>query len=688
MNAKKGKIGVSGENIFPIIKQFLYSDNEIFLREVVSNAVDATNKLKVLAGKGEFKGELGDLTIWVKLDKKNRTITVSDRGIGMTEEEVNKYINEIAFSSAEEFLEKYKDNAANLIGHFGLGFYSSFMVSEKVEIYTKSYKDNAPAVHWECDGSPAYKMEITDKKESRGTDIIMHIDKENEEYLDETRIEELLKKYCRFMPVSIAFGYEKEWKDGKEIETDKPHIINNVEPIWTKNPSELKDEDYLKFYKELYPTNEEPLFWIHLNVDYPFNLTGVLYFPKIRNNIEIQKNKIYLYSNQVFVTDSVENIVPEFLTLLHGIIDSPDIPLNVSRSYLQADANVKKISSHITKKVADKLLEIFKKDRKTFEEKWDDLKLFIYYGMITNDKFYEKAIKFVLFKNTENKHFTLEEYKELIKSTQKDKNGNLVFIYTTNKDEQYNFISDAKQKGYDILVLDGQLDIHFINHLEQKESSIKFVRVDADIADNLIDKDDTKEAKLDEPEKDELIQIFKAPVEEESKAFYLVSFIEGKEDELPVKLVQPEFFRRMKDMAKMTGGTTMYGEVPDSYTLVININHPLIKKVIEDKGKTIKQKIDELDKNKEELQKQYDKLKEKHKDKEEKDIPKDDKEKMDNLDKEIVKVRTEKEKILKDFAKNHKVVNELLDLALLAQGMLKGEKLSNFIKRSVDLIKE
>ena len=684
VKTKKGKIGVTGENIFPIIKQFLYSDNEIFLRELVSNAVDATQKLKVLANKGEFKGELGDLTIWIKVDKKNKTLTVSDRGIGMTQEEVDKYINEIAFSSAEEFLSKYKDSAANLIGHFGLGFYSAFMVSDKVEILTKSYKEDAPAVHWECDGSPEYKMEPAEKKE-RGTDIILHIDKENEEYLDENRIEELLKKYCRFMPVPIAFGYEKEWKDGKEVVTDKPHIINNVEPIWTKKPSELKDDDYLNFYKELYPLNEDPLFWIHLNVDYPFNLTGVLYFPKIRSNIEIQKNKIQLYSNQVFVTDSVENIVPDFLTLLHGVIDSPDIPLNVSRSYLQADNNVKKISSYITKKVADKLQEIFNKDRKKFEEKWDDLKMFIYYGMLTDEKFYEKALKFVLFKNVDDKYFTFDEYKELIKENQKDKNGSLVFIYATDKDEQFTFINAAKNKGYDVLLLDGQLDVHFINHLETKESGIRFVRVDSDTVDNLIDKDENKEADLNENEKEKLITVFRTPLDEEAN-HYIVTFTKGDGKGLPVTIVQSEFFRRMKDMSKLTGGQGFYGDLPDSFTMVVDVNHRLVKKVKEDFEKTLLPEIQPVEEKLKELQSKYDELKKKYEGKEDKDIPEADKKEMDKLDKEIVKLKTEIENKVKDFAQKNNLVEEIIDFAKLSVGMLKGERLEKFIRRSLELI--
>ena len=679
MKQKEGKIGVKGENIFPIIKKFLYSDNEVFLRELISNAVDATLKLKILANKGEFKGELGDLTIWVKIDKKNKTLIVSDRGIGMTYDEVEKYISEIAFSSAEEFVAKYKDSASNLIGHFGLGFYSSFMVADKVEIVTKSFK-NEDAVHWECDGSPNFKMSKADKKD-RGTDVILHIDKENEEYLDEEKIKELLKKYCRFMPIPIAFGYEKEWKDGKEIVTDKPYIINYFEPIWTKNPTKLKDEDYLNFYKELYPINEEPLFWIHLNVDYPFTLTGVLYFPKIRSNIEIQKNKIQLYSNQVFVTDSVENIVPDFLTLLHGVIDSPDIPLNVSRSYLQADKNVKKISSYITKKVADKLYEIFNKDRKKFESKWDDLKLFIFYGMISDEKFYEKALKFILFKNTEDKFFTIEEYKKLIKDTQKDKNDNYVFIYATNKEEQFSYIDAAKAKGYDVLLMEGQLDVHFINHLEQKETGIKFIRVDADIVDNLIDKSEDKEAKLDEKEKEYLVELFRTAVEDEN-AHFLVTFVNDKEDALPVTIVQSEFFRRMKDMAKVTGEQGVYGELPNSYTMVINLNNRLIKDVKKNFEEKLLSEVTSIEKDVEKLKKELDEL-----NKKKETLSEEEKKKRDELEKNIESKNNEIKNKIKRFGKDNKIIAEVTDLALLSLGLLKGERLTKFIKRSVEMIK-
>ena len=679
MKQKEGKIGVKGENIFPIIKKFLYSDNEVFLRELISNAVDATLKLKILANKGEFKGELEDLTIWVKIDKKNKTLIVSDRGIGMTYDEVEKYISEIAFSSAEEFVAKYKDSASNLIGHFGLGFYSSFMVADKVEIVTKSFK-NEDAVHWECDGSPNFKMSKADKKD-RGTDVILHIDKENEEYLDEEKIKELLKKYCRFMPIPIAFGYEKEWKDGKEIVTDKPYIINYFEPIWTKNPTKLKDEDYLNFYKELYPINEEPLFWIHLNVDYPFTLTGVLYFPKIRSNIEIQKNKIQLYSNQVFVTDSVENIVPDFLTLLHGVIDSPDIPLNVSRSYLQADKNVKKISSYITKKVADKLYEIFNKDRKKFESKWDDLKLFIFYGMISDEKFYEKALKFILFKNTEDKFFTIEEYKKLIKDTQKDKNDNYVFIYATNKEEQFSYIDAAKAKGYDVLLMEGQLDVHFINHLEQKETGIKFIRVDADIVDNLIDKSEDKEAKLDEKEKEYLVELFRTAVEDEN-AHFLVTFVNDKEDALPVTIVQSEFFRRMKDMAKVTGEQGVYGELPNSYTMVINLNNRLIKDVKKNFEEKLLSEVTSIEKDVEKLKKELDEL-----NKKKETLSEEEKKKRDELEKNIESKNNEIKNKIKRFGKDNKIIAEVTDLALLSLGLLKGERLTKFIKRSVEMIK-
>ena len=599
-----GKIGVTTENIFPIIKKFLYSDHEIFLRELVSNAVDATQKLKTLANVGDYKGELGNQTIQIKLDKKKKTLTVSDQGVGMTEEEIDKYINQIALSSAEDFLEKYKNQANAIIGHFGLGFYSSFMVSDKVEIVTRSYQDGAKAVKWICDGTPEYKIEET-TRENRGTDIILYIDKDSKEFLEEAKIEGLLKKYCRFLPVEIAFGKEKEWKDGKEVELDKDNIINDPNPLWTRKPADLKTEDYDKFYHDLYPMAEDPLFNIHLNVDYPFNLTGILYFPKIKNNIEIQKN-----CNQVFVTDSVEGIVPEFLTLLHGVIDSPDIPLNVSRSYLQSDSNVKKISSHITKKVADRLAEIFKNDREEFEKKWDSLKLFIEYGMMTEEKFYEKAQKFTLLKNTDGKYFTLEEYNTLVKENQKDKNNTLIYLYATNKEEQFTFIDAAKAKGYDVLMMDGQLDTHFLNHLETKLKESRFTRVDADVVDKLIEKGDSKEQKLTQKQQNLLQPVFRSQLP--PKANYIVTFEGMAETDSPIVITQSEFMRRMKDMSAMGGGMSFYGEMPDSYNLVVNGNHPLVLRINDELEKKlsgelikIEEKISPLSKNKDDLDKVF-----------------------------------------------------------------------------------
>ena len=574
-----GKIGVTTENIFPIIKKFLYSDHEIFLRELISNAIDATQKLKTMASVGDYQGVLGETTIQVSVDKKKKTIKVSDSGIGMTKEELDKYLNQIAFSSANDFLDKYKDQTNAIIGHFGLGFYSSFMVSDKVEVITKSYQDGSQAVKWTCDGSPAFSIEDVDK-ETRGTDVILYIDKDSKEFLEDSRIEQLLKKYCKFLPVDIAFGKEKEWKDGKSVETGKDKIINNTKPAWTLKPADLKEEDYLKFYRELYPSGDEPLFNIHLNVDYPFKLTGILYFPKIKSNIEIQKNKIQLYSNQVFVTDSVEGIVPEFLTLLHGVLDSPDIPLNVSRSYLQSDSNVKKISSHITKKVAARLSEIFKNNREEFEKKWDNLKLFIEYGMITDEKFNEKASKFALLKNTEDKYFTFEEYENIIKENQTDKNKMLVYLYSTNKTDQYTYIDKAKNKGYDVLLLDGQLDVHLINQLETKLKDSRFVRVDSDVIDKLIQKEESRESKLSEEQKDDLKSVFDVRVK--SKGTFNVVFETLDENESPVIITQSEFMRRMKEMSQMGGGMNFYGELPDSYNLVVNPNHKLVIKISED----------------------------------------------------------------------------------------------------------
>ncbi len=684
---QKGTINVTTENIFPIIKKFLYSDHEIFLRELISNAVDATQKLKTLARTEQYKGELGDLTIRVSVDKKKKTITISDKGLGMTAEEIDKYINQIAFSSAEEFLEKYKDKAEAIIGHFGLGFYSAFMVSEKVEIRTKSYQEGAQAVRWECDGSPEYIIEEIEKDEV-GTDIILHIDKENKDFLEKSKIDELLKKYCRFLPIPIAFGKKTEWKDGKEVETDEDNIINNTEPAWTKKPSELKDEDYKEFYRELYPmTMEEPLFNIHLNVDYPFNLTGILYFPKIKTNFEIQKNKIQLYSNQVFVTDSVEGIVPEFLTLLHGVLDSPDIPLNVSRSYLQSDANVKKISSHITKKVADRLNEIFKKDRDDFEKKWADLKLFVEYGMLSEPKFYDKAIKFALFQNVEDKYFTWEEYKKLIEGNQTDKNKNIIVLYTSDKDAQYTFIESAKAKGYDVLVMDSQIDPHFINHLETKLENVKFSRVDADVIDKLIEKDEKKESKLTAEQQTELTSVFRSQLP--SEGTYIVMFEPMGENDNPVMITQNEFMRRMKDMSQLGGGGMgFYGDLPDSYNLVVNSNHLLIENIakdvdekLQDELAAVKKEINEAEAEKIALEK----LKE---GKKEEEIPQEEKDKANELDKKLEELNKKKETLLENYGKENKLVKQLIDLALLANNMLKGPALDKFVKRSVELIEK
>ena len=605
-----GKIGVTTENIFPIIKKFLYSDHEIFLRELISNAVDATQKLRTLASAGEFKGETGDMKIRVSVDKKKKTITVSDQGIGMTKDELDKYLNQIAFSSANEFLDKYKDQINNIIGHFGLGFYSSFMVSDKVEVITKSYMEGAQPVKWTCDGSPEYTIEETEK-DTIGTDVILHIDKESKEFLEEDKIEQLLKKYCKFLPVEIAFGKETEWKDGKYVETGKDKIINNTKPAWTQKPAELKDEDYMKFYRELYPAGDDPLFYIHLNVDYPFKLTGILYFPKIKSNIEIQKNKIQLYSNQVFVTDSVEGIVPEFLTLLHGVLDSPDIPLNVSRSYLQSDSNVKKISSHITKKVADRLNDIFKNNREEFEKKWDNLKLFIEYGMMTEEKFYEKAAKFALVKNTDDKYFTLEEYEKLIKENQTDKNKTLIYLYSTNKTDQYSYIEKAKNKGYDVLNLDGQLDVHLINQLESKLKDTRFVRVDSDVVDKLIQKEDPRKSKLTQEEQEDLKSVF--TVKAKTKDMYNVVFETLDENEAPVIITQSEFMRRMKEMSAMGGGMNFYGELPDSYNLVLNANHSLIVKTSEDLKAKTGDKLRENDTERKRLKEEIDFMENEHK---------------------------------------------------------------------------
>lgn len=679
----KGNIGVTSENIFPIIKKFLYSDHEIFLRELVSNAVDATQKLKTLASVGEFKGEMGDLTVRVKFD--DSTITISDRGIGMTAEEIDKYINQIAFSGAEEFVKKYKNDAAAIIGHFGLGFYSSFMVSKKVEIVTKSYKEGAVAMKWSCDGTPEYTMEETDKAD-RGTDIILYIDDENKDFLNKEKINGLLTKYCRFLPVEIAFGKKQEWKDGKYVDTDQDNIINDTKPAWVRKPSELKDEDYKKFYQDLYPMSEEPLFWIHLNVDYPFNLTGILYFPRIKSNLDLHRNKIQLYCNQVFVTDSVEGIVPEFLTLLHGVLDSPDIPLNVSRSYLQSDQNVKKISSHITKKVADRLEEIFKTDRAQFEEKWDSLKLFIQYGMLTDEKFYDRAVKFTLVKDVEGKYFTLEEYKNLIKDNQTDKDGNLIYLYTTNKDEQYSYIQAAKDKGYSVLEMNGQLDVHAIGQLEQKFEKSRFTRVDGDTIDNLIRKADANQVALDEEQKNALREVFKSQLPKVEKAEFYVTFEALGEAANPVILTQSEYMRRMREMSAMQPGMSFYGEMPDSFNFVLNTDHALVKKVLADEETACAESLKPILADIKGWEARQADLRESQSKKKEEEITAEEKEDMTNTNHKLDELRGQRDQILADYAKSNNLVSQLIDLALLGNGMLKGEALSRFIKRSVEMI--
>jgi molecular chaperone HtpG len=680
----KGKIGVTTENIFPIIKKFLYSDHEIFLREIVSNAIDATKKLKTLSSLGEFKGDTGDLSIKISLDKKKKTLTVSDNGIGMTEEEIEKYINQIAFSGAEEFLKKYKDKT-NIIGHFGLGFYSSFMVADEVEIITKSYKDGVPSVHWTCDGSPEYTTEEADRTE-HGTDIILHISDDNEEFLSEDRIKSLLNKYCKFLPVPIIFGKEQEWKDGKYIDTDKDLVINDTNPLWTRTPSDLKDEDYMEFYRDLYPAIEDPLFYIHLNVDYPFNLTGVLYFPKIKSNIDFHKNKIQLYSNQVFVTDSVEGIVPDFLTLLHGVLDSPDIPLNVSRSYLQSDANVKKISSHITKKVADRLQDIFKNDRPKFESKWDDLKLFIEYGMVTDEKFFERAEKFYLFKNTDNKYFTFDEYKKLIEPEQKDKNKNLVYLYASDVKTQYSFINAAKAKGYDVLLLDGQLDAHFINKLEESWKNSRFVRVDADVIEKLIEKDVVRESKLTNSQTELLRPVFEAS-SPEGEERYFVTFEALGENDAPVTITQSEFMRRMKDMSAIGGGGySFYGQMGDMLNVVINTNHPLVLSINSKLENDLAGEIKPIEENIAQIQTSLDELNAQKKDKKDEELPQSLKDEMTETEKSLDEAKKQKENILTDYGKQNKLAKQLFDLALLANNRLTGEELDKFVKRSIELI--
>jgi len=682
----KGNIGVTSDNIFPVIKKFLYSDHEIFLRELVSNAVDATQKLKTLASVGEFKGELGDLKVYISVDKKKGTLTVSDRGVGMTGEEIEKYINQIAFSGAEEFVEKYKNDAQAIIGHFGLGFYSSFMVSKKVEIFTQSYKEEFVAQHWSCKGDPEYTLEDTIKAD-RGTNIVLHIDDENKEFLEDSKITELLTKYCKFLPVEIVFGKKKEWKEGKEVETEEDNVINNTTPAWTKKPTDLKDEDYAQFYRDLFPFSEDPLFHIHLNVDYPFNLTGILYFPKIKNNIELQRNKIQLYCNQVFVTDHVENIVPDYLTLLHGVIDSPDIPLNVSRSYLQSDSNVKKISGHITKKVADRLAEIFRLDREQFEDKWDNLKIFIQYGMLSDEKFYEKAEKFALLKNVDGQYFTFEEYKDLVKENQQDKNKDLIYLYTTNKEEQYSYIQHAKEKGYDVLIMDGQLDVHVVSQLEQKFEKTRFVRVDSDTVEKLIQKEEVAQVSLTDKQKDELITIFKSQLPAMEKVEFIVSFEQLSETANPVFVTQNEFMRRMKEMSAMQGGMmSFYGEMPNSYNLVVNTGHPLVNQILSDEETSVKENITPVYEELSVVEEKQKALKDSHKDKKADEIPTEEKTELDMLNDQISLLKEKKDDILKEYALGNKQVRQLIDLALLANNMLKGEALANFVKRSVELM--
>jgi len=684
---QKGNIGVTTENIFPVIKKFLYSDHEIFLRELVSNAVDATQKLKTLKERGDFKGELGNLAVKVQVDKENGTLTISDNGIGMTEEEIDKYINQIAFSGVTDFLDKYKDNANAIIGHFGLGFYSAFMVSKKVEIITKSYKDDAKAVKWSCDGSPAYEIEDTEKAE-RGTDIVLHIDDDAKEFLETSKIESLLNKYCKFMAVPVVFGKKTEWKDGKQQETDEDNVINAVEPLWTKAPSSLKDEDYKSFYHTLYPMSDEPLFWIHLNVDYPFNLTGILYFPKIKSNIELQRNKIQLYSNQVFVTDQVDGIVPEFLTLLHGVIDSPDIPLNVSRSYLQSDANVKKISTYITKKVADRLAGIFKEDRKGYEEKWNDMKIFIEYGMLSQEDFYDKAKDFSLFTDVEEKNFTYEEYRTLIKDNQTDKDGTLIYLYATNKEDQYTYIEAAKQKGYSVLLFDGQLDVPMINLLEQKLEKCRFTRVDADIADRLIAKENQKESDVVGSDKDCLTYVFKSQMPAIDKTEFVVDVQALGEEGAPLMITQNEFMRRMKDMSQFQSGMGFYSQFPDSYTLVLNTDHSLIKDVLkstqEATANDLKPVLSEIkgqEARLQVLQQQQDKKKPE-------EVTSEEKADLEATRKAIADEQKKRDDIVATYAKDNNVVHQLIDLALLQNGMLKGAALDSFLKRSIEMIKK
>ena len=683
---QKGNIGVTTENIFPVIKKFLYSDHEIFLREMISNAVDATQKLKTLTERGDFKGELGDLTIRVKIDTEKGTLTISDRGIGMTAEEIDKYINHIAFSGVNDFLEKYKDNANAIIGHFGLGFYSSFMVSKKVEIITRSYRDDAHGVKWSCDGSPEFEIDDVEKAD-RGTDIILYIDDDCKEFLEKQKIESLLNKYCKFMAIPVAFGKKTEWKDGKNVETDEDNIINDTEPLWTKTPSTLKDEDYKSFYRKLYPMQDDPLFWIHLNVDFPFTLTGILYFPRIKSNIDLQRNKIQLFSNQVFVTDQVEGIVPEFLTLLHGVIDSPDVPLNVSRSYLQSDANVKKISSYITKKVADRLNSIFKDDRKDYESKWDDLKIFIHYGMLTQEDFYDRAKEFTLLKDTEGKYFTFEEYKTLIKDTQTDKDDTLVYLYANNVEEQYSYIEDAKAKGYSVLLFDGDLDSPLINMLEQKFEKSRFTRVDADIISRLIVKEENKETELSADQSDNLSQAFRSQMPQMEKANFFVEVQSLGKEAQPAFITQNEYMRRMKDMSRFQGGMAFYAQMPDSYNVVLNSDHPLILQVLNDEEEKCSEQLKPVVGEIRGQEARLAVLRQEQGKKKAEEVTQEEKDDISATEKVIDEQKEKKRAIIAEYAKGNNIIHQLIDLALLQNGMLKGAALAAFLKRSVDLIK-
>ncbi len=682
----KGNIGVTTENIFPVIKKFLYSDHEIFIREIVSNAVDATQKLKTLAEKGEFKGEMGDLAVRVSVDEAAKTITVSDNGIGMTAEEIDKYINQIAFSGVTDFLDKYKDNANAIIGHFGLGFYSAFMVSDKVEILTKSWQEGTVAQRWSCDGSPEFEL-VDAEREGRGTDIILHIADDCKEFLDKNKIQELLNKYCKFMAVPVAMGKQTEWKDGKQVETDKDNIINNVEPLWTKTPSGLKDEDYKSFYRTLYPMSDEPLFWIHLNVDFPFHLTGILYFPRVKSNLELQRNKIQLYCNQVFVTDQVEGIVPDFLTLLHGVIDSPDIPLNVSRSYLQSDQNVKKISTYITKKVADRLKAIFKDNRKEYEEKWDSLKLFINYGMLSQEDFYDRAKDFSLFKDIDGKYFTYDEYRELIKTAQEDKDGNLVYLYATSAEEQYSYIEAAKQKGYSVLLFDGELDVPCVSLFEQKFEKSRFARVDADIIDRLIQKADEPKSTLTADESESLSQVFKTQLPKLDKTEFMVEVQALGADSMPIVITQSEYMRRMKEMSRYQAGMSFYGEMPDSYSMILNSDHPLVKQVLDNSTEVTAEQLKPIESELRGLKAREQALQQSQQGKKWDEITQAEKDDMNETRDKIKAEEDKRTNVMADYAKDNKVVHQLIDIALLQNGMLKGAALSDFLKRSVDMIK-